>query len=148
MKRAFWLRVQPANESFRKTMRVTILLFNQRTVPHGMKIPRLMTVWIDRLAEHLHLHIIASTVVIIPGMKRLVEVTDKVDDILQSFLTLREICGVIREECSEPLDLSDYTLVLRADLRGVILRIRNGHVHIMPRRGLFVTHLVSLTGRV
>jgi hypothetical protein len=46
-----------------------------------MEVPRLIVIRIDRLAEKLHLHIGPSPVMVIPGMKRLVEVAHKVDEI-------------------------------------------------------------------
>lgn len=67
---------------------VRIVCFQNLTIPYGMEIPRLTIVGVDRLTEELHLHIISTKVVIISGMKRLMQVTDKVDEILEVFLTL------------------------------------------------------------
>src|SRR5215217_4750628 len=111
-----------------------------------MEIPRLVIKGVDSLAEEFHLHIVAPTVVIIPGMKRLMQVANKVDEILECFLPFLIVGSRIGEGFSKPLNLTDHTLIVWTHARGFILRILQRNVHVMPRRSLFVTDLVCPNG--
>src|SRR5690242_1690046 len=96
---------------------ITVTHFKNPAVPHRMEIPRFMPVRVDRLADELHLHIIPPMIIIVAGMKRLVQVTHKMDEILEGFLTFLEVGGWISKDLSKAFDLPNHTLILGADAR-------------------------------
>ena len=147
LERAFWLRVEPDIESFRKMVCITVTDFENPTVPHRMEIPRFMPVRIDGLADELYLRIISTMVRIVASMKRLVQVADKVDEILEGFLPFLEVGSGITKDFSKAFDLPDHTLILGAVAGCVVLGLGDVNVHIMPRCGLLVPHLVCPTSR-
>ena len=72
------------------------------------------------LAQKRHRHIIAATVVVVGGMKRLVNITDEMNHVFERF-ELFAVRGLwVGQHALELFDLRNYALILRAVAGSVI----------------------------
>ena len=72
-----------------------------------MEIPRLAIVGIEGLPQKFYLNIIPATIMIVAGMKRLMEVAYKVDEVLEGFLTPTNMGSRIRQDMTKAFNLTD-----------------------------------------
>src|SRR5688500_8082971 len=107
-----------------------------------MEVPRLVIVRIGRLAEKFHQHIVSATIVIVPGMKRLMKIGYEVDEVLEGLLSLLEVFGRIGKHSPKTFNLTDHALLFWTITVRIVRILVDRNVDVVPCGSLFTSDFI------